>query len=75
MKNLKKRELELEAEPRQSSKHAAVAKVRGDAVKIELSTIKGVLGASLVKVLNLRWDRNEMVSKTQQSKVDVKETL
>lgn len=42
---------------------------------MELATVKGVLAASRVECTNMRWERNEVVSRAQKTKVGVNETL
>lgn len=73
--SLKNQAFELDAKLRQSSKHAAAAKVCKNAVGNELSTVRGELAESCEKCANLRWSRNETVSQTEQTVVNVSETL
>lgn len=71
--NLKQKKLKLVAKVSQSSKHSMVAVGHKKMVKTELAMVKGKLSVSRVDGTDLRYERNEMVSRTQQSEVDGKE--
>lgn len=75
MTALRKRKLEREVKLPQKSDHVVAAKVREDVEKDNLAIRDGALAKSCVECTNLRWDRNEMVSRTQQAEVDIDEGL
>lgn len=73
--SLRKQDLKMEAELRQSSKHAAAARVCDYLLKENLFAVGGELAASGVKCTNLRWGCNEMVLQMQIGEGDVTKAL